>query len=103
MAEQYYGIDLTSHKCHRSQTEGDVTGVATNFTIQGLRAGTEYNILVTAINSAGNFTTNLLSIHTLEMGECIDNVHEIGSIINVNQLCKNALFWYQIHSNVVCK
>ena len=76
---EYYEIEWSSHKCPGAQTQRNaiMTGAATNFTIPELRAGTEYNVLVIAINPAGNFTTNVLSIHTLEMGECIAGMMHI--------------------------
>ena len=69
---EQHKVEWFSHQCPGNQTEGNaiISGVATNFTIPELRAGTEYKISVTAINPPGNFTSNVLTIPTLEMGEC---------------------------------
>ena len=75
MAEQYK-IEWSSRQCPDSQTEGNaiISRAATNFTIHDLRAGTDYSVSLTAINPVGNFTSSLLSMHTLEMGECIAGI-----------------------------
>ena len=70
---EQYEVEWSSHQCPNGPVEGNttLTGATTNFTMQELRAGTEYNVSVTPINSAGNFTSDILNIHTLEMGEYI--------------------------------
>ena len=78
-----YKVDWSSHKCPGNQTEGSAIamGEVANFTISELRAGTEYNVSVTAINPAGNFTSDVLSIHTLEMGECIAGIMQMYALL----------------------
>ena len=82
VAEQYK-VDWSSHQCPGNQTEGNATmiGEVANFTIQELRAGTEYNVSVTAINPVGNSISNALSIHTLEMGECIAGIMQMYALL----------------------
>ena len=57
-----------------------MTGKIYNFTMQELRAGTEYNVSVIAINPAVNFTSDTLAIHTLELGECIAGIMQIHAL-----------------------
>ena len=69
-------MEWSSHQCSDGQTQGKNTliGAAVSFTITELRADTEYNILVTAYNSAGNFTSNVLTERTLEMSKGISGI-----------------------------
>ena len=83
---EQYEVEWSSHQCSDGPIDGSSTliGAATNFTIEGLRAGTEYNVSVTAINSAGNFTSDVLNIHTLEMGECIAGIQNNYALVLIN-------------------
>ena len=78
VAEQYE-VEWSSYQCPGNQTDGNavMTGEVSKFIIPVLRAGTDYNVLVTAINPAGNFASNVLTIHTLEMGEFITGNHTV--------------------------
>ena len=83
---EQYEVKWSSHQCSDGPIDGSstLTGAATNFTIQGLRAGTEYNVSVTAINSAGNFTSDVLNIQTLEMSECIAGIYNYYALVLIN-------------------
>ena len=82
VAEQYK-IEWSSHQCPGSQAERNAIteGESTNVTLPGLRASTEFNISVTAINPAGHFTSDELIVYTLEMGKCIGIVECVHSIM----------------------
>ena len=66
-----YEVQWSSHQCPDSPVKGStaISRASTSFIITELRAGTEYNVSVTAVNSAGNSTSDVLNIHTLEIGE----------------------------------
>ena len=69
-------LEWSSNECPGDEVENSTTmnGTLTNFTISDLRSDTNYNITVTASNTAGNSTSNILRVHTPLMGEvCVAN------------------------------
>ena len=59
----------TSEQCPDDVDEGSATTTDTSYTIEDLREGTSYNITVTATNSAGTASSDIVTAETEEISE----------------------------------
>ena len=59
-------LEWSSNKCPGDEVENSTTmnGTLTNFTISNLRGDTNYNVTITASNSADNSTSDIFTVET---------------------------------------
>ena len=65
-----YQVEWSSNQCpdDAMQKEAGISNAATSYSIPDLRPGSSYNVSVSAINSAGATSSNVVTLATEEAG-----------------------------------
>ena len=87
-----YEVKWSSDQCpdHGVMDSATTTSSSTNYTISNLRPGTNYTVSVTAINSAGNSSSDTVTVETEEEGDLkMFNYTSATIRASVDALCRD--------------